>query len=216
MWNNLHPPKSINTDILVIGSGPGGAVTACLLAEAGRQVLRVEEGPNLPISSAKSYSVEEMKQKYRNSGITPAFGRTKVAYVEACCAGGGSEINAGLYHRLPTEIINHWREEYQIADFEETSLEPFFISNEEDLSISYLPYQAGLASMRLKQGADAMNWNVREVPKWSKYKKNSEGTWQSTRQSMTETFIPRALAVGCQLLAQTQIIQIKADKQRGK
>ena len=157
-----------------------------------------------------------MKQKYRNSGITPAFGRTKVAYVEACCAGGGSEINAGLYHRLPAEIINHWREEYQIADFEESNLEPFFISNEEDLSISYLPYQAGPASMRLKQGADAMNWNVREVPKWSKYKKNSEGTWQSTRQSMTETYIPRALAAGCQLLAQTQIIQIKADKHRGK
>ena len=33
------------TEFLVIGSGAGGAVTAVRLAEAGRQVTVVEEGP---------------------------------------------------------------------------------------------------------------------------------------------------------------------------
>ena len=31
-------------DVVVIGSGPGGSITAALLAEAGRQVILIEEG----------------------------------------------------------------------------------------------------------------------------------------------------------------------------
>ena len=35
---------TLDCDILVVGSGPGGATAAALLAEAGHDVLMVEEG----------------------------------------------------------------------------------------------------------------------------------------------------------------------------
>ena len=59
-------------EVLVVGSGPGGASTAALLAEAGMDVLMVEEGAHLPISSAPSYSLAEMNQKYRAGGRSSA------------------------------------------------------------------------------------------------------------------------------------------------
>ena len=65
----------LTADILVIGSGPGGAITACLLAEAGRDVLLIEEGSELQQSSAGQFSSAEMAQKYRNGGITIALGK---------------------------------------------------------------------------------------------------------------------------------------------
>src|SRR5262245_47804660 len=40
-------PAVVDSEIVVIGSGPGGAITACLLAEAGREVTLVESGPFL-------------------------------------------------------------------------------------------------------------------------------------------------------------------------
>ncbi|MBX3522760.1 MAG: GMC family oxidoreductase, partial [Xanthobacteraceae bacterium] len=40
-------PQNTSAEIIVIGSGPGGAITAALLAEAGRDVLLLEAGPNL-------------------------------------------------------------------------------------------------------------------------------------------------------------------------
>src|SRR3954452_12452973 len=98
-------PERIETNHLVLGSGPGGSLTACLLAEAGREVLLVEEGPFLPLESCPPFSREEMTQKYRNGGLTVALGSPKVAYVEGRCVGGGSEINSGLYHRPPPEIL---------------------------------------------------------------------------------------------------------------
>src|SRR5579863_8101747 len=40
---------TLETEVVVIGSGPGGSVTAHLLAERGKDVLILEEGPNLPL-----------------------------------------------------------------------------------------------------------------------------------------------------------------------
>ena len=47
-----HPAADPIADVLVIGSGPGGAITACLLAEAGRDVVLVEEEPWLTLAPA--------------------------------------------------------------------------------------------------------------------------------------------------------------------
>ena len=59
------PPSELRAEVVVIGSGPGGAITACLLAEAGRDVLLIEEGPFLPLASCAPFSQAEMEQKYR-------------------------------------------------------------------------------------------------------------------------------------------------------
>ena len=40
-----------------------------------------------------------MRRQYRNGGLTVALGRPSIAYTEGRCAGGGSEVNSGLYHR---------------------------------------------------------------------------------------------------------------------
>ena len=203
-------------EILVIGSGPGGSITACLLAEAGKDVLLVEEGANLQNASIESYSLDEMNMKYRNGGITPTFGKTNVSYVEACCVGGGSEINAGLYHRLPPDIIKKWQLKYQINDFEEKKLEPFYEACEKALSISCMPGEASPASLKLKEGANKLNWKVNEIPRWFKYTKRPDGSWKETRQSMTKTYIPRAIAAGCRLLSNTKVKKIKLKNRFGQ
>lgn len=99
-------PDHLRADIVVIGAGPGGAIAAALLADAGREVVLIEEGPHLPLESAPPFSRDEIAQKYRNGGITVAMGAAKIAYVEGCCVGGGSEINRGLYQRLPLEVLD--------------------------------------------------------------------------------------------------------------
>jgi choline dehydrogenase-like flavoprotein len=73
------PPEVLPPEIAVIGSGPGGAVAATLLAEAGHDVLLIEEGGDLGLDSAPHFSREEILQKYRNGGITVALGKAKIA-----------------------------------------------------------------------------------------------------------------------------------------
>jgi len=194
---------SLRAKIAVIGSGPGGAVTAALLAEAGRDVLILEEGRHLPLESCEPFTVAEMEQKYRNGGLTPAFGQPKIAYVEGRCAGGGSEINSGLYHRVPDDILERWRAEYQLAESSPADLLPFFRENEADLCVQTMPPPCPPASLKLHEGATALGWKSMEVPRWFDYEKaaGASGGTKGTRKSMTRTFIPRALRAGAKLEA---------------
>ncbi|HEX5957462.1 MAG TPA: GMC family oxidoreductase [Hyphomicrobiaceae bacterium] len=190
----------IESEIIVIGSGPGGAITACLLAEAGREVTLVESGPFVTLEECPQFTRDEMELKYRNGGITVAMGRTKVAYVEANCVGGGSEINAGLYHRTPEGILDAWRRDFGLEGASLADMTPHFEACERDVSISYLPGAAPLASLKLHEGAAIKGWTSLEVPRWFKY--GSDGLGE--KQSMTRTFIPRALAAGCKLVTATR------------
>jgi choline dehydrogenase-like flavoprotein len=206
------PARELRCAIAVVGSGPGGAITACLLAEAGRDVLLIEEGPFYPLESCPPFSKEEMLRKYRNGGQTVALGANKVAYVEGCCLGGGSEINSGLYHRAPPEILELWRRQFKVSALTEADLRPHFEACERDVSVSLLPGAAPAASLKLHQGASRLGWKSLEAPRWFRHDPaNAPG---GQRQSMTRTFVPRFLRAGGKLLPQTRIRRLR--RQAGK
>jgi choline dehydrogenase-like flavoprotein len=206
------PARELRCAIAVVGSGPGGAITACLLAEAGRDVLLIEEGPFCPLESCPPFSKEEMLLKYRNGGQTVAMGANKVAYVEGCCVGGGSEINSGLYHRAPPEILELWRRQFKVAALTEADLRPHFEACEREVSVSFLPGAAPAASLKLHQGASSLGWKSLEAPRWFRYGPSDAAG--GGRQSMTRTYVPRLLDAGGKLLAQTRIRRLR--QQDGK
>jgi choline dehydrogenase-like flavoprotein len=192
------PEQTLTTDILVIGSGPGGSLSAALLAEAGRDVILVEEGRHIAQGAIPSYSLEEMDAKYRHGGLTVSMGDPKVAYVEGRCVGGASEINAGLYNRPLPQVLDAWAKDYLIKDFSSKILEPYFDANEKEMSISTVPNGPLLGSKRIADGAKALGWKAAEVPRMWDYSANK-------RQSMSETFIPRFIKANGRLLSQVRI-----------
>jgi choline dehydrogenase-like flavoprotein len=211
---NPETREEFRAEIVVIGSGPGGAITACLLAEAGRDVLLVEEGDHLPLSSCEPFSQAEMLQKYRNGGQTVTLGKNKISYAEGRCVGGGSEINSGLYHRTPPEMLEHWRKEFQVQALEEEDLQPHFESSERDVSVSPPPHairpgavKLHEGAVKLHEGAVKLGWKSLEIPRWFRQKSGGAGK----RQSMTETFIPRFLKAGGRLLSNTRANRVRQN-----
>jgi len=185
-------------DCVVIGSGPGGAITACLLAEAGRKVCLIEEGVS---KETDPFGIDEMESKYRNGGLTVAFGKSKINYVEGCCVGGGSEINSGLYHRLPTEVQEAWRQDFEIDHFQNMDLGTHYEAIESELSVSYNPNQHSTSEI-LMNGAKKLGWKATEVPRWVKNGK---------KQSMSKTYIPRFIKAGGKLVDKAKAIRLKRD-----
>ena len=106
----------LETEVLVVGSGAGGAPTAAILAEAGFDVLVLEEGPMVRQGEVAPFSLEQMDRQYRAGGVTVALGFPSIAYTEGCCAGGGTEVNSGLYRRPPEDVLDRWRTRHQVAD----------------------------------------------------------------------------------------------------
>ena len=188
----------MDAEVLVIGSGAGGATTAAVLAQAGFDVLVVEEGDWTEQGSVAPFSLEQMDRQYRSGGVTVALGLPSIAYTEGCCAGGGTEINSGLYRRPPDDVLARWAIDYRIADLDHDEVASIADEVETALSVSTVPGALSAPSDVLRRGANALGWQNSEIPRWMKYGDGEHNGGK--RQSMTRTYLPRAIDAGARLV----------------
>lgn len=184
--------RIISTEVLIIGSGAGGAVTAARLAEAGRAVLVAEEGPWYEPDAHEPSSLEEFTARYRHQGACAALGSPGIAFAEGRCVGGSTEINMGLYHRLPERYVDLWRTTYSIADFDAETLRRYADEIESVVPVSRLRGEPPASSAVLTRGADRLGWRNVEFARVYAY----DDTGRGKKQSMSRTMIPRAVAAG--------------------
>ncbi|MGQ0823425.1 MAG: FAD-dependent oxidoreductase [Actinomycetota bacterium] len=199
-----------STEVLVIGSGAGGAVTAAHLARAGRTVTVVEEGPWIDPDAMEPFSLAEMAAKYRHGGSSAALGRPAIVYAEGRCVGGSTEINSGLYHRLPAELADEWQRAYHIEEFAPHVLDRYADRIEAELSVARLPGAPPTSSAVLERGATKLGWRAVEFSRVFRY----EGNGRAVKQTMARTFLPRAVAAGAEIVADTRVVKLLRDRER--
>jgi choline dehydrogenase-like flavoprotein len=196
-------------DVLVIGSGAGGAVTAARLAEGGREVVVLEEGPWIAPGSVEPFSLEEMVAAYRHQGASAALGTPGIAFAEGRCVGGSTEINSGLHHRLPTELVDEWRTRYAIADFTPETMAHYASEVERLISVAKLPGPPPPSSAVLDRGAGKLGWRGVEFARVWSYEGERSG-----KQTMARTFIPRALEHGAEVVADCRVTHLSTKAGR--
>jgi choline dehydrogenase-like flavoprotein len=190
--------------VAVVGSGPGGAVAACVLAEAGRDVILIEEGPEMGQQSCRPFSIAEMTQKYRHGGVTAALGSCPVAYVEGRVVGGGSEVNSALYHRAPAARLEEWSLRFAVEGLTEEDLAPHFDSLEKDLAVQADSTGGHPAGRKLAEGAARLGLECRQALRMAR-----PGPGPLHRLAMSDIHIPRALKAGCRLLDGTRVERLR-------
>lgn len=198
----------LDTEVLIIGSGAGGATTAATLAEAGRSVLVVEEGPDIAPDALEAFSLEEMGAKYRHHGGGAALGSPAIAYAEGRCVGGSTEINSGLWHRLPADLVDEWRVRYGIDEFTPEVLDRYAERVELWQSVSRLPGAPPLSSALLERGATKLGWHSVEFPRVYSFGAEGDDQARAVKQTMQRTTLPRARAAGATVLADTRIARL--------
>lgn len=122
--------KRLEAEVLVIGSGFGGAVVACRLAQAGFSVTILERGrryptgdaPNLPQDGA--FLPDERRWSWKvDQGLWEVLDLDEVTSVQAAGYGGGSLIYANVHLRPPRCVFNgQWPRVFQ----DRTELDPYY------------------------------------------------------------------------------------------
>ena len=102
-------------DVVVVGSGAGGASVARVLSEAGMSVIVVEEGEYYDASTYSTDVFEALPRLYRDSGLTVAEGRPAIPLPVGRCVGGTTVINSGTCFRAPDDILARWRDEHGLG-----------------------------------------------------------------------------------------------------
>ncbi len=205
----------LDTEVLVVGSGAGGAPTAALLAENGFDVTILEEGDYVRQGEVVPFSLAQMDRQYRAGGVTAALGLPSIAYTEGCCAGGGTEVNSGLYRRPPEDVLERWRRVYRVEGLDTAEIDEICGEVERELSVQTVPGAHTPASEALRRGAAALGWRHDEIPRWMTYPGTGDAR-DGRRQSMTETYLPRAQAAGARLLTGHRVDRLICDGERAR
>jgi choline dehydrogenase-like flavoprotein len=190
--------------VLVVGSGAGGAITALELASRGLDVCVLEQGSRWNLNQYGRGSVEAMRHLYRRRGMTPILGKVPIGYVEGACLGGSTEINSGFWHRTPREVLLRWTAQFDLQHASAEDLAPHFDVVEKLLDVG--PYQGPLPKSTevFARGIEAMGWAAQQVPRTAPGCKSTNacaaGCPTGAKQGMSRRIIPQAEAAGARVL----------------
>jgi choline dehydrogenase-like flavoprotein len=98
--------RELTCDIVVVGTGPGGAACARALALGGASVVLLEEGP--AESRFALHYGGTMRHHYQEGGAMVATGTTYVPIAAGRGIGGGSLVNSAIAWRAPDHVLDGW------------------------------------------------------------------------------------------------------------
>ncbi len=204
---------SLECGAVIVGSGAGGATVAAELAEAGVDVIVLEEGGYHPTESFTAGTGRALRMLYRDGGGGLAIGRPWVLYTEGRCVGGSTVVNGGMAWRTPARVLDRWAEQEGLEAIGEADLDPYFTAIEARLSVaSQDPETIGRDSELFKAGAEARGWNVipnrRNQLHCAGTNNCASGCPTGAKRSMLVTSVPRALAFGARLFADCRVDHI--------
>lgn len=119
-------------DVCIIGSGPGGAVAAATLADAGLNVLLIERGPFIP-AEKNSFRVLEMSNKYGYVETTSGY---RTVLYQGNALGGSSIIFGAVAMRPQQFVFDEWREMTGVASINDETLDAHYKHVAEVMSVT--------------------------------------------------------------------------------
>ncbi|MBV9410124.1 MAG: GMC family oxidoreductase N-terminal domain-containing protein, partial [Acidimicrobiia bacterium] len=199
----LAADEEIECDVVVIGTGAGGAVMAKELAERGHAVLMVEEGEYYSRSSFTGHAVDNLRRFYRDSGATGSIGNCVIPIPMGRLVGGSTAINSGTCWRTPDWILQKWVDQ-GLSDLTPDRMGPYFERVERELQVGpgNPQYLGGVADV-IARGCDALGYSHRPLnrnaPGCDGASVCDFGCPRGAKRSTDVSYVPSALQRGALL-----------------
>ena len=185
----------VTTEVLIIGSGPGGATVANQLSKKNIDFLIAEEGKPYKQKNKPIETFESFFRYYQNGGALPIFSSPIFPFASAKIYGGGSEVNGGLFWRTPDFILNDWLRNNKISPEFYRAADSIFSKIESDLKVNTdsVKLKGNLDSILIHDAAIKNKLMSIEVPKAVKdcqmHNRCASICTSGAKQSMTKTYL---------------------------
>ena len=192
-------------DYVIVGTGAGGATAARILAETGRSVVMLEEGPHLRAEDRPTELVEAMAAAVRDFGTQTTAGATPIPLLQGRIVGGSTAINSGIIWRMPEDVRATWVAEHGLGELvDEKGMEAAYERIEDELEIEEnAPEILGGNSERMAMAAQALGLPGKPITRNARHCQGRarclQGCPHEARQSMDVSYVPRALRDGARL-----------------
>jgi len=214
----LTTTRTLDADVVIVGSGAGGGISAEALSRAGLRVVLLEEGA---LRTSDSFRDMDENRAYRElyqeaAARTTADGA--IAILQGRSVGGSTTVNWSSSFRTPPQTLAHWATHHAVTGHSEADMAPWFRKVEERLGIAPWAMAPNPNNDVLKRGCETLGWEWHVIPR------NVKGCWNSgycglgcpvnAKQSMLVSTIPAALASGATLVHRVRVRTLDHDGKR--
>jgi choline dehydrogenase-like flavoprotein len=211
-------PVTDRCDVVVVGSGPCGAVAAYELAAAGRDVVLLEEGPPFTPADFELEGSRSMARTMREGGLRFTMGYV-MPTMQAIALGGGSLVNSAICGRCPEFRLAEWAEASQLERTSRRDLEPHYDAIAEFLGIAPTPDDVqGPRNLLFRDGCKALGWEsepcARNVVGCRGSGECFTGCRARAKQSMDISYVPAAIRAGARVYTSVRVERVAAAGRR--
>jgi choline dehydrogenase-like flavoprotein len=211
-WNivdaaRLDADRSLEAEVVIVGSGAGGGVTAEILALAGLSVLIVEEGALRSSSDFRMREADAYPGLYQESAARQTLDKG-VKILQGRTVGGSTTVNWTSSFRTPAPTLDYWRGRFGLTGYDSETLAPWFAMMEARLHVGDWQAPPNENNDVLRRGLDRLGIRSGFI------RRNVNGCWNlgycgmgcptNAKQSMLVTTIPSALDHGATLVTRAR------------
>ena len=208
-------PAVSSADVVVIGSGAGGAMVARTLARAGAAVVVVEEGRQWSVEEFRTgHPLDRFARLYRDGGATFALGLPPVALPVGRGVGGSTLVNSGTCYRTPTTVMDRWRAEWGVE------VDGRWLDDvETTLQVAPVPAAVmGRNGELLLNGAEKLGWAsgplLRNAPGCGGCCQCAIGCPRNAKLGVHLNALPEACGAGARIVSEARVRRVLVDRGR--
>lgn len=216
-WSVPSEGFDATAKVVVVGSGAGGAFAALTLAEAGLDVLVLEEGA--PYRHTPLDQGEALAAHYAEGGFRISDGTPTLPITGGRALGGSTVVNSALCFRPPPERLDEWNE--QSGDALDVAHWGRTVAAVEDvMHVADTPDALLSGNDRLQRDcARALGWSEgnlrRNTPTCVGCGRCNQGCTVAGKNSVDQELLPRAVAAGARVFSGCKVTRVGTGRVEG-
>ncbi|MBA3657554.1 MAG: GMC family oxidoreductase N-terminal domain-containing protein, partial [Gemmatimonadaceae bacterium] len=218
-YKDVTRDLEITADVCVVGTGAGGAAAAARLAEAGYDVVILEEGGYWREENFTEQESEMVPRLYAERGnrATEDLG---ISLLQGRAVGGSTLVNWMIMLRTPERVLEEWQRDHGTVGMGEHEMREMYEMVENDVHARKVPADAHAPNNRvILDGAQSAGWNAREAKINAKQCIRAGfcglGCRYGAKQSTLLTYVPRALDAGARLFSDAWVDRLEIVESGG-
>lgn len=202
----------VTADVVIVGSGCGGAVVAKSLAEAGLKVLVVDKSyywppQHLPMSE------NDASQHLFDNGGSRASDDSSITIINGSAWGGGGTINWSASLQTQGYVRREWSEKFGLKHFASSQFQADLDAVCERMGVGTDSIEHNKTNQVLLEGARKLGWSVKAVPQNTGGEAHNcgyctLGCGSCGKKGPTETYLPDAAKAGANFMEGFECLEV--------